>query len=158
MSIQGGGPFPAEVLAALTGSPTVGTWDTIVPLLTVDEAGFPHVCLLSRSELEATEEEVLAAVGSRVTTENLRRAGQATLLVVDGDASIYCKMAINRTDDGEPGLLGVAFRLISMKRDSIGIPLQPPRFLVAEGLPDSENWEASSRLLARLAATPSRIQ
>lgn len=153
--VQDGGKFPPEVVTAIAGLPSVGTWDTVVPILTVDESGFPHVCLLSRSELDGDEAELRAAVTSRVTIENLRRTGQATLLIVVRDTSFYCKMAVIRSDEDEPGLFGAAFALISVKRDSIGVPLRPSEYLVVEGLPDSENWAASSRLLSRMAATPS---
>ncbi|MDT7630568.1 MAG: hypothetical protein QOI50_2498, partial [Pseudonocardiales bacterium] len=41
--------IPVELRSALAGRPTVGDWDVMFPWLTIDDAGFPHVCLLSRA-------------------------------------------------------------------------------------------------------------
>lgn len=139
--------LPDEVLAALRGGPVVGDWDPMFPLLTVDEAGYPHVCLLSRSELDARPALVVAVVVSPRTTENLRRDGRAALMVVVADAAFHCKLRMVWAQQGEHDQFGVAFEIVSVKRDGIGIPLEPPRFLVTGAIQWEEHWESSRRLL-----------
>lgn len=153
MSTRSGRPaLPAAALEALRGSPAVGGWDVMFPLLTVDEAGFPHTCLLSRSELDARPSLVVAAVASRHTSDNLRRRGRAGLMIVTAEAAYHCKLMAIRLYHGDSGILGVAFEMVSAKRDGIGIPLEPPRFLVARTLREEENWQASRRVLDSLLA------
>ena len=59
---------PPEVLALFDGQPEMNSWEPVFQLLTVDEAGFPHVCLLSRMELEAGTGHIYAVLASETTT------------------------------------------------------------------------------------------
>lgn len=145
--------IPGDVVGALSGFPEHGAWDPMFPLLTIDEAGFPHVCLLSRSELDADESRIFAVVASGGTKENIRRSRVATLVVVLSDAALYCKLRATELDDSEPGLLGVAFWLHSFKSDGIGVPLKSSCFLASEEVEEQEDWTSRRRLLARLAST-----
>lgn len=138
-----------EVVAALAGVPEVGTWEPMFSLLTVDEAGFPHVCLLSRAELHADARHVYAALATRTTVVNLERRPTATLVVLTDDAAHYLKLrAVSMA--GSP-LTGVVFEVITSARDSLGIPLAPPRYLVTSSLPVAESWAESAKLLRVLA-------
>lgn len=140
---------PVEVLEALAGRPMVGEWDVMLPLLTVDDGGFPHVCLLSRAELDADDQHVYAVLASPTTIANVRRDGRATLVVVGEDAAVYCKLrAALSTDDWD--WLGVTFAVESVKRDGIGIPLRAPKYLAAESVQVNENWARSAKLLNEL--------
>lgn len=68
----------------------------VLPLCTVDEAGFPHVALLGAWEVvaaDATTVRLALASGSR-SAENLRRSGRATLLLIDGRGAHYVKMHV----------------------------------------------------------------
>jgi hypothetical protein len=139
---------PPEVMAALAGSPEVGTWEPMFPLLTIDEAGFPHVCLLSRAELHADASHVYAALASPTTVSNLSRRPAATLVVIVDDSANYLKLRVVHTSGSV--LTGVIFEAISSLRDSLAIPLMPPRFLVTSSLPVAEAWAQSAELLSRL--------
>src|SRR5581483_12375611 len=106
MVVSGGEvPVPDEVRQALTGRPQVGEWELIVPFLTVDPAGFPHVCLLSRAELEADGLELRAVIFGQNTIANLERQQRATLVVVLPEAAWYCKLRLARSLPGPDGWL-----------------------------------------------------
>jgi len=140
---------PPELREALAGRPSVGEWDAMFPFLTVDAAGFPHVCLLSRSELAVDDEHVYAVLASRTTIGNVRRDRRATLVAVGPDAAAYAKLTVAEfVADGS--WLGVVCAVDSTKRDTLGIPLQPPRYLPTSGLAAAEDWDRAARLLARL--------
>jgi Pyridoxamine 5'-phosphate oxidase len=139
---------PPEIVAALAGSPKVGSWEPMFPLLTVDELGFPHVCLLSRAELDSDAASVYAALASPTTVSNLTRRPTATLMVIVDDSAYYLKLRVVRTTGSV--LTGVVFEVISSVRDSLAIPLSPPRYLVTSSLPVTEAWAQSAELLSRL--------
>lgn len=142
--------LPDPIVAALEARPAVGDWSVIVPLLTVDENGFPHVCLLSSRELMAAPDHVLAVVSSPGTIGNLRRDGRAALWVLEGDNSYWAKLTVRRFDEGDLPKLGVVFVVSSVKSDGLGIPLRPSQFLVTADLAEIEDWNASRRILHRL--------
>lgn len=142
--------MPAEIVRALKGRPAAGDWDPIFPLLTVDDAGFPHVCLLGRAELEADADRIYAVVSSTTTSANLLRSRRATLMMIGDLEAIYCKVEV----DGEPTiagrLLGVSLTVTSVKVDGIQIAMRPAQFQVTEFLAQHESWKESAALLARL--------
>jgi hypothetical protein len=139
---------PPEVVAVLAGSPEVGSWEPMFPLLTVDEPGFPHVCLLSRAELHSDVHHVYAVLASPTTVKNLSHRPVATLMVIVGDAAHYLKLGVIHATGSV--LTAVAFEVISSVRDSLAIPLRPPRYLVTDSLPVAEAWAQSAELLASL--------
>jgi hypothetical protein len=65
----------------------------IVPIATVDPAGWPHVALLSYSEIVARDPGLLRiAIGtSSASAANLRRTGQVTVLLFDAGLVHYIK-------------------------------------------------------------------
>ncbi|MDT7693735.1 MAG: hypothetical protein QOI75_3102 [Pseudonocardiales bacterium] len=143
--------IPVELRSALAGRPTVGDWDVMFPWLTIDDAGFPHVCLLSRAELDADRDRVHAVLASPTTISNLRRHPQATLVAIDEHAATYAKLTVARgITDGS--WLGVTCTLASVKRDGLPIPLQPPRYLATDTVAASEDWQRAAQLLTRLAS------
>jgi len=139
---------PPEIVAALAGSPEVGSWEPMFPLLTVDEPGFPHVCLLSRAELHSDVHHVYAVLASPTTANNLSRRPSATLMVIVDDSAYYLKLGVVHTSGSV--LTGVVFEVVSSLRDGLGIPLTPPRYLVTSSLPVAESWAQSAELLSRL--------
>ncbi|HLI40656.1 MAG TPA: hypothetical protein VKV35_03315 [Streptosporangiaceae bacterium] len=147
---------PPEVVAMLAGRPAVGAWEPMFPLLTADDRGFPHVCLLSRSELDADGQHVYAVLASRNTIANVRRDGKATLLAVGGETAVSVKLGVTESIDDD-GWLGIACRVVSVKRDSLRLPLRPPQYLVSEAVSVTEDWARSERLLAALAGRRSRL-
>lgn len=140
---------PPEIVARLRGHPEVGSWEPMFPLLTVDELGFPHVCLLSRAELHADPHRVYAALASPTTVKNLGRRPAATLIVIGDDSAHYLKMRAAHIRAAD--LTGVVFEVISAIRDRLTLPLAPPRYLVTSALPVAEAWAASGELLSQLA-------
>jgi hypothetical protein len=143
---------PPDVVAMLAGRPVAGTWEPMFPLLTVDDSGFPHVCLLSRAELAADNRRVYAVLTSRNTIANLNRDGQATLFAVGADTAVYVKLIVRESlSDGD--WLGVACEVASAKTDSLHVPLRPPQYLVTQ-VSVTENWARGERMLARLARPP----
>jgi hypothetical protein len=145
--------IPIELRTALAGRPTVGEWDVMFGWLTIDDAGFPHVCLLSRAELDADRDRVHAVLASPTTISNLRRRPQATLVAVDEHAATYAKLTVDRIlTDGS--WLGVSCTLASSKRDGLSIPLRSPRYLATDAVAASEDWARAARLLTRLANPP----
>lgn len=139
---------PPEILAALTGRPEVGSWEPMFPLLTIDERGFPYVCMLSRAELKADENHIYAALASRTTLSNLSRSPTATLMVILDDSAHYLNLTLVHTSVSVPA--AVVFELVSSVRDSLAIPLRPPRYLVTSSLPVAEAWAQSAKLLSSL--------
>jgi hypothetical protein len=67
--------------------------ELVVPIATVDPAGWPHVALLSYSEIVARDPGLLRiAIGtSSASAANLRRTGQVTVLVFDAGLVHYIK-------------------------------------------------------------------
>jgi hypothetical protein len=139
---------PPEIVAVLAGSPEVGAWEPMFPLLTVDEPGFPHVCLLSRAELHSDVHHVYAVLASPTTVNNLSRRSAATLMVIVDDAAHYLKLRMVHTSGSVR--TAVVFEVISSVRDSLAIPLMPPQYLVTSSLPVAEAWEQSAELLFSL--------
>jgi hypothetical protein len=65
----------------------------VVPIATVDLAGWPHIALLSYSEIVARDRGMLRiAIGARSdSAANLRRTGHATVLLFDTGLVHYIK-------------------------------------------------------------------
>jgi hypothetical protein len=65
----------------------------VIPIATVDAAGWPHIALLSYSEIVARDRGTLRlAIGSRSgTAANLRRSGHVTVLLFDVRLVHYVK-------------------------------------------------------------------
>jgi hypothetical protein len=143
---------PAALARLLDGRPAAGVREQAFVFLTVDQAGFPHVALLSRAELAVSPDgrEVLAVVASRRTRANLERDGRAGLVAVDGTTAHYAKLRVVRTIDAG-GSIGCAMTLAAYQADTLGIPLSPVSFVPTAGLARLEDWAASDRLLRRLA-------
>ena len=143
---------PDQLAELLAGSPGVGQHEQAFPFLTVDEHGFPHVALLSRSELDVSPDagEVLAAIYSTHTRANLGRDGRAGLIAVGADTAYYAKLRLTRTMALE-GLFGCALEPVEVKDDSYGIPLEPIGFVTTEQVAAMDRWEVSARLLRALA-------
>ena len=141
--------IPPAVVEQLTGLPVPGRQEAALPFLTVDDEGFPHVCLLSRAEVEADAGEVRVVLASRRTRANLARDGRASLLVVEGTTAHSLKLVLVRSHAVEDRL-AAAFSLADHSADSLGIPLSPLAYLPTDDLSDLERWDLSARGLAEL--------
>ena len=137
-------PVPSVVAEVLRGHPAVGSTEQAFPFLTVDPAGFPHVCLLSRAELDVVDDEIRAVIASTRSAANLERSGLATLLAISGSTSHYLKLRMQRHRSAG-GVLTAAFAVADHIVDSLGIPLTPITCLVPENLDVLEARQRSRR-------------
>jgi hypothetical protein len=66
----------------------------VLPFCTVDAGGWPHVALLSYTEVVARDASTLrvALYADSGSAENLRRGGRATLLIFDAGLAQYIKL------------------------------------------------------------------
>lgn len=140
-----------DLVRLLEGAPGIDAQEQAFPFVTVDEAGFPHAALLSRSELEPCRDrdELVAVVASRRTRANIERDGRALLIAVEGTTAHYAKLRLVRSIRDDE-LLGCAFEVAEHKRDSLGIPLAPITFRTSADLARDERWQVSAKLLDRL--------
>lgn len=144
---------PRELASLLAGRPDTGAAEQAFPFLTVDEAGFPHVALLSRAELDVTPDgsDVLAVIASSRTRANLTRYGHAGLIAIAGTTAHYVKLRVLHAID-TPAAIGCILQVTEHKADSLGIPLSPISFVTTPEIARAEDWDASQQLLGRLAA------
>ncbi len=136
---------PEVVVELLAGRPSIGTTEQAFPLVTVDSEGFPHVCLLSRMELDVVGDEVRAVIASRRTGANLERSGHATLIAIAGTTAHYLKLRLERQARVE-GVLAAALAVVDHVADSLGITLSPITYTVPEGLDAREDWQRTQRV------------
>ena len=144
--------IPTSIVEALIGYPEAGVSDVIIPLITVGEAGYPHVCLLSRAELNADTNHIYAVVASTVSRANIWRDRRATLIIFTVSTAYYCKLdAAVLRDDGD--LLGVVFAILLIKEDGDeSFHMEAPRYLPTDAIALKEHWARSRSLLRELLA------
>lgn len=142
---------PKEVIKALDGLPEISGREAAALIVSVDVDGFPRVTLLSRAELDADERSVRFILAGRTTPTNLTRSGQATLFVVEGDTAYSCGLAVRRSIQ-EAGMHGYVADVVAVRQDSLGIPLSGISYVTPPGLPSTERWAVSRRLLEQLRA------
>jgi len=142
--------LPKSIVDALIGYPEVGVSDIMIPLLTVDEAGYPHVCLLSRAELDADTNHIYAVVASPVSKSNILRDRRATLIVFTASAAYYSKLDATPIKE-DSHLLGVVFTLHSIKEDGDeSFHMEAPRYLPTDAIALMEHWARSRSFLREL--------
>lgn len=140
---------PKEISSYLSGKPEMGSPEQVIPLLTVDSNGFPHACLLSRAQLDATGSEIRAAITSWGTRANLRNNGVALILVTLGETVHHLKMGVLRAHDEKKVLL-VAFEPIHYKADTLGIEVTPMSFKAGPWISSLEHWAETEMMLRSL--------
>jgi hypothetical protein len=142
---------PEPVAELVTGRPGVDETEQAFPFLTTDPAGFPHVALLSRSEVEvsADRRRLVAAVASRRTSQNILRTGRTTLVVLGGTTAHYVKLELVGHHQA-PGLLGCELAVVDAVADSLGIELSPILFRTSAELARSEHWDRTAELLSMM--------
>lgn len=134
---------------ALAGRPRVGQREQAFSLITVGADGQPHICHLSRAELEADATAVRAVVTSRTARADLGRRGRATLVVVAGREVHSVHLALDRTVEAGDAT-GLAFAVVGHTTSGMGIVLEPMAYTVPDDLPDREAWDRSQALLEAL--------
>jgi hypothetical protein len=93
MSKALGNELPAELLADLSGQDLASKWSKTIPLVTLDEQGFPHFAILSYGEIQAPgpRELRIALYPNSTTTRNIQARPRVALLIVLGDSVYYVK-------------------------------------------------------------------
>ena len=91
-------------------------------LVTLDEAGWPYVAMLSFLEVIAADRGNIriAPWNTSTTTANLRRSRKATLIVVDAELACYIQAAaeeMSRELAGFPGMAKINLRIESILED-----------------------------------------
>ncbi len=129
--------------------PQHGQAEQAFPLLTVDEARFPHVCLLSRAQLQADRRTVRVLVTSPRTRANLLRDRTATLVAVGIRDAHYCKLRTTTWID-EAWALAASLELVEHKTDRSPVPLTPMTYVPNADLERAEQWDRGVELLRQL--------
>lgn len=105
MSRSLGAELPPDLVARLSRADLPRHLGKVIPLITVDAAGFPHPMLLSSVEARAAGPRTIRIViGARSrSARNLIERQAATLLVVEPERTFYVKA---RATDGPHPLAG----------------------------------------------------
>jgi hypothetical protein len=136
--------IPTSIVDALIGYPEIGLSDAMIPLLTVDEAGYPHV------ELDADRNHIYAVVASRVSKSNILRDRRATLIVFTVGVAYYAKLDAALIKE-EGHLLGVVFTLHSIKKDGDeSFHMEAPSYLPTNEIASMEHWARTRSFLREL--------
>ena len=96
--------------------------DRVVLLVTLDEAGWPYMAMLSFLEVVAVDRGNLriAPWNNSTTTANLRRSKKATLVVVDTELACYLQTTAEELSSdlaGFPGMAKINLRIESILED-----------------------------------------
>ena len=93
MSRKLGKTLPDDLFERLQPEATEDKLNKVIPLCTIDDAGFPHYCLLSHREIAVKDRRNLrlATYQKSTTSNNLRRTGKATAMIMDEEMSYYIK-------------------------------------------------------------------
>ena len=88
------------LLKRLSGAAVASHEGKIIPIFTVDEAGWPHPALLSYYEVVAKNASTLemAIWKDSSTANNLRRVGKISLMIADNGVNFYIKGAVKELE------------------------------------------------------------
>jgi hypothetical protein len=141
--------IPDPVLRILRDEPgPAAEFDQAFALLTVDPAGYPHVALLSRSQVRPapSEQELLAVVWPGRTAAHLEARRLAALVLADHACAHYLKLDVVRSAE-HLSRLGVVLRLVDYASDSAGVELAPLSFRRSVALAAREGWDCDLAVL-----------
>lgn len=105
-----GQELPPRLFTRLSGRDLRGCFGRVIPVVTMDAAGFPHPALLSFGELVALDPRRigLATYADSTTTANMRQRGRLTLLLVEPDGTYYIKGTARERAGGLSGFPDLA--------------------------------------------------
>jgi hypothetical protein len=100
-----GKELPAALQQRLSGGEIAAHEGKIIPIFTIDEAGWAHPALLSYYEIAAKDASTLdmALWKDSSTSKNLRQAGKVTLMVSDQGVNYYLKGSVRQLHYEMPG-------------------------------------------------------
>jgi hypothetical protein len=95
-----GKEMPAELLQRLSGADVEAHEGKIIPIFTLDAAGWAHPALLSYYEIVAKDSSTLemALWKDSSTAKNLRSAGKVTLMISDRAVNFYLKGSVRELE------------------------------------------------------------
>jgi hypothetical protein len=105
-----GKELPAPLLMRLSGGEIEAHEGKIIPIVTIDDAGWPHPALLSYYEIAAKDASTLdmALWKESSTSKNLRQSGKVTLMVSDNGVNFYLKGSVRQLHYEMPGAAPVS--------------------------------------------------
>ncbi len=109
-----GKELPAALQQRLGGGDVESHEGKIIPIFTIDEAGWAHPALLSYYEIAAKDASTLdmALWKDSSTSKNLRQAGKVTVMISDRGVNYYLKGSVRELHYEMPGAAPVSrFRM-----------------------------------------------
>ena len=105
-----GKELPAALQERLGGGDVESHEGKIIPIFTIDEAGWAHPALLSYYELAAKDASTLdmALWKESSTSKNLRQAGKVTVMISDRGVNYYLKGSVRELHYEMPGAAPVS--------------------------------------------------
>jgi len=105
-----GKELPVALQERLDGSEVQSHEGKIIPIFTIDEAGWAHPALLSYYEIAAKDASTLdmALWKDSSTSKNLRQAGKVTLMISDQGVNYYLKGSVRELHYEMPGAAPVS--------------------------------------------------
>ena len=113
-----GKDLPPALLQRLSGGEIDSHEGKIIPIFTIDEAGWAHPALLSYYEIVAKNSAALdmALWRDSSTAQNLRRAGRVTLMISDKSVNYYLKGSVTQLHYEMPGAAPVSRFRVSLEQ------------------------------------------
>ena len=113
-----GKDLTAALQQRLSGAEVQAHEGKIIPIFTIDEAGWAHPALLSYYELVAKSVSTLemALWKDSSTAKNLRRAGKITLMISDLGVNYYLKGSVHELAYEMPGAAPVSHFRVSLEQ------------------------------------------
>lgn len=105
-----GNELTAALQQRLNGGEVEAHEGKIIPIFTIDDAGWAHPALLSYYEIVAKDVSTLdmALWKDSSTAKNLRQAGKVTLMITDRDVNYYLKGSVRELHYEMPGATPVS--------------------------------------------------
>jgi hypothetical protein len=156
-----GSELPEALAARLAGEALEAVADRVILVFTVDERGWPHPAMLSYFEVVAVDRRTLrlATYTDSRTTENMRRRGKVTLVLVEEGAAFYIKgtateLAARMAASPENAKLNVRIEAVLVDRPD---PRYEPEAVIASGIvyhdpQRAKQLEKARRVVAELKA------
>ena len=138
MSRTFGDALPDSLFERLSGRDLQAVSDRVIVVCTVDDRGYPHPALLSYLETIAVDRRTirLAMYSSSRSTQNARRDGRLTLILVDDRVAYYIKGIVEeltRSMSVAPHNAKLQFHIAEVLADEANPQLEPGAY-IASGL------------------------
>ncbi len=129
---------PTEICETISGNAQIGRWEPCFAFMTVDNNGFPHPCLVSRTELEVHDGHLLIVLRRSTSTDNLMRTRAATLLVAVEKDVHCCKLRLENLRRYRD-LVGARLSVHCDVTSTVGVFVHNLRFMPTQDLEKQEH-------------------